>query len=284
MAFGNPFARDTEGVRRNITAYRVFTLLSFLLAFITTLYYTNNAPTDGSLARHSIFGMSDAHPSPFTPSHVFVGIYWIILWVLQSVYIWNLFSSDELAVDSAAAVGSHFILFNLLHFAWVMLWVRGHAVVAEVILAIQFLQLQGVYFRYHNAPRLIHLAVTVMPLTFTYFLLFWDGAVMVHCHKLFCRIFANVAVWGIAAFAGFFLLGFRDFYVGFCTAYLAAGLGVGQFFIEAFALQWPFAFAVMAITFLGSLVVAIPSILGRDTSYQATGRYGERAPLLHDDA
>lgn len=108
-----------------------------------------------------------------------------------------------------------------------MLWVRGHTIIAEAVLAVQFLQLLAVYFRYHSAPRLIHLAVSAMPLTITYFLILWDGAVMVHCHSLVCRVLANVAVWGIAAYAGFFLLGFKDYYVGFCTAYLAAGLGVG---------------------------------------------------------
>lgn len=108
-----------------------------------------------------------------------------------------------------------------------MLWVRGHAVIAEVVLIAQFLQLTSVYFRYHTAPKLIHIPVSVMPLTFTFFLLYWDGATMIHCHGIACRILANISIWGIAAFAGFFLIGFKDFYVGFATAYLAAGLGVG---------------------------------------------------------
>lgn len=43
-------------------------------------------------------------------SYIFVDIYWIVLWILQGVYIWHLFKSDEMAVNSAAAVGSHFIL------------------------------------------------------------------------------------------------------------------------------------------------------------------------------
>lgn len=46
----NPFARDIEGSRRNIAAYKVLTLLSFFLQFITTIYY--NSPTDGN---HAIF-------------------------------------------------------------------------------------------------------------------------------------------------------------------------------------------------------------------------------------
>ncbi|KAA8911421.1 hypothetical protein FN846DRAFT_441077 [Sphaerosporella brunnea] len=284
MAFSNPFARDVEGTRRNINAYRALTLLSFLLQFITSIYYTSNAPHDGAFPHYTIFGMSNHHVTPFTPSHVFVAIYWIALWFLQVGYIWHLFRSDETAVSSAASVGSHFILFNLLHFAWIMLWVRSHTVWSEVILVINFFQLTAVYFRNPTAPRLIHLPVAAMPLTFTFFAIFWNGAVMVDCHSLPCRVLANVAIWGIAAFAGFFLLAFKDYYVGFATSFLAAGLGVGQFFTKAIALQWPFAFAVMAITFIASLAVAIPGIFGTNASNAAHGRSGERAPLLQEDA
>ena len=56
-----------------------------------------------------------------------------------------------------------------------------------------------------------------------------------------------------------------------------------QFFTKAIALQWPFAFAVMAIVFLASVAVAVPGIMGT-TDHTASGRRGERAPLLHEDA
>lgn len=108
---------------------------------------------------------------------------------------------------------------------------------------------------------------------------------MIHCHSLACRILANIAIWGIAMYAGFFLLAFKDYYVGFATSFLAAGLGVGQFLTKVIALQWPFAFAIMAITFLFSLTVAIPGIFGERTGGAEAGqRSGERAPLLHEDA
>jgi len=280
MAFSNPFARDVEGTRRNITAYRILTLVSWILQFVTTLYYMNHVPTDGTTGHHHLFGY---RATPFTLSHVFVGIYWIVLWLLQVVYVWHLFRSDETAVDSAASVGSHFISFNLLQFVWVMLWTRGHTILSEIVLIVNFFQLVAAYFRNPTAPRLIHLPVTALPLTFSFFMILWNGAVMIHCHGLACRVLANVAVWGIAAFAGFYLLAFKDYYVGFATAFLAAGLGVGQFFTKVVALQWPFAFAVMAIVFLGSVAVAVPGIMGT-ADHSAPGRSGERAPLLHEDA
>lgn len=170
-------------------------------------------------------------------------------------------------------------------------------IVAEVVLIVNFLQLTALYFRNPTAPRFIHVAVSAMPLTLTYFLIFWNGAIMVHCHGTLCRVLANVAIWGIAVYAGFFLTAYRDYYVGFATAFLAAGLGVEyvdigfclfafadkdirQFTTKIIALQWPFAFAIMAITFLSSLVVAIPGLMG---SSDSNGN-NERAPLLRENA
>lgn len=277
MAFSNPFSRDTNGARRNIAAYKALSLLSFLLQLIATAYLANHA-VHGVRHSHSIFGMSNLHVTPFTLSHIFVIIYWVVLWLIQAVYISKLFSSDEVACNAAAAVGAHFILFNVLHFIWSLFWCTGHPILSEIIVIINFFNLTGAYFRHPSttrAPNYVHLAVSALPLTFEFFLLLWNGAVMFHCHhSLVCRILANVTIWGITTFAGFFLLGFNDFYVGFATTFLAAGLGVGQFFTKVIALQWPFAFAVMSISFVGSVVVAL-GIVGRDTQ-----QAGERAPLL----
>jgi len=101
---------------------------------------------------------------------------------------------------------------------------------------------------------------------------------MVHCHDLPCRILANIAIWGIVVYAGFFLVVFKDWHVGFSTSFLAAGLGVEQFFTKTVALQWPFAFAVMAIVFVATTIVAVPGIVGE--SERRDDR--ERAPLLHE--
>jgi len=115
-----------------------------------------------------------------------------------------------------------------------------------------------------------------MPLTWTYYAIFWNGSVMVGCHSLACRILANVAIWSFLIYAVFFLLIFKDYSIGFATAFLMAGLGVGQFLRQAIAFQWIFAFTIMAIVFLASLVIGIPEIFGGE-SYDR-----ERAPLLQE--
>lgn len=134
-----------------------------------------------------------------------------------------------------------------------------------------------------NIHRLVHVPAAAMPLTWSFFLVLWNGSVMVGCHSLACRVLANIAIWGIAVFAGFFLVVFKDYHVGFATAFLAAGLGVSQFFTKIIALQWIFAFTIMAIVFLFTLAVAVPGIYGRETGVEARGGDRERAPLLRED-
>lgn len=157
-----------------------------------------------------------------------------------------------------------------------MLWCRSLFVYSEMIQVIQFLQLTALYFRHPLLPRWIHSPVVALPLTFTFFLVLLNGAVMVNCIGMACRVLANVTIWGILVFAGFFLAVFRDWHVGFATAFLSAGLGVGQFLMRTVALQWPFAFAIMALVFVGTAVAAAPGAFG------AAEVDRERAPLLRE--
>ncbi|RPB03831.1 DUF1774-domain-containing protein [Choiromyces venosus 120613-1] len=260
MAFSNPFSRDVEGTSRNIPAYRAFTIISWLLSFVAAIVYSVSPPHDVHWASGTIFGVSNAHITSFTISHVFVTIYWVVLFCGQICFVAQLFRTDQAAVTAAASVGSYFILFNLLQFGWIMLWTRSLFLWSE----------------------LVHLPAAAMPLTWSFFLVLWNGAVMVGCHGLPCRVLANIAIWGIVAFAGFFLVVFKDYHVGFATAFLTAGLGVGQFFTKIIALQWIFAFTIMAIVFLFTLAVAVPGIYGTDTGLEAGGGDRERAPLLQE--
>ncbi|KAF8432807.1 hypothetical protein BGX38DRAFT_243122 [Terfezia claveryi] len=309
MAFYNPFARHQQVTRANILWYRTLTIITWLLSFIPTIYYTYYTPHDNASPhhhyhhRHTTFGQSHAHPTPFTINHVFVSIYWIAMFIGQVGYVWHLFASNEVWVEAACSVGPHFILFNLLNFAHIMLWTRAHFILAEVALAINFLQLTSLYFR-HSLPRprtlhtthrdslnprteadyvsissikSIHIPTVSMPLAWTYFALFWNGAVMVRCHDaMVCRILANIVIWGIVPFAGTFLFAYGDWTMGLAIAFLTAGLGVGQFFMKTFALQWMFAFTIMAIVTLATFSLIAP--MGSTTPT------GERAPLLTEDA
>lgn len=119
----NPFSRRQEVTRANILWYRVLTISTWLLALIPSIYYTYHVPGDGPSPhdhghhhryhyyhRHTTFGQSNAHPTPFTINHVFVGVYWIGMFIGQVGYVWHLFSSNDVWVKAAVSVGPHFIL------------------------------------------------------------------------------------------------------------------------------------------------------------------------------
>lgn len=130
----------------------------------------------------------------------------VVLFVLQAVYIWHLFSSKLDHVNSACAVGSHFIANNLLHAGFVALFVDSHFVWAEVVLLVNFVNLSALYFRHHSYPRFIHTPAVSGPLAWTFVAIYWNGAIMVpHPASLIARIFANIFVWGILVYGGFFL-------------------------------------------------------------------------------
>jgi hypothetical protein len=74
--------------------------------------------------------------------------------------------------------------------------------------------------------------------------------------------------------------------MGFALSILAASIGVGQFFTKAVAFQWIFAFVIMGVLFVATLIIAIPGILGKEFSFRREGAIvpadQERAPLLDD--
>jgi len=84
----------------------------------------------------------------------------------------------------------------------------------------------------------------------------------------------------------FFLVVFKDYTMGFALSILSASLGVGQFFTKTIAFQWIFAFTIMAVLFLATLLIAVPGIFGKEVSFRrdtpVVDADRERAPLLDD--
>lgn len=73
--------------------------------------------------------------------------------------------------------------------------------------------------------------------------------------------------------------------MGFNLSVLAAALGVAQFERQIVALQWIFAFTIMAVLFVFTVVVAVPAWSGRDFKWRRDQPVAdtERAPLLGDN-
>jgi len=108
---------------------------------------------------------------------------------------------------------------------------------------------------------------------------------MVNAQSRAARILANIAIWGILAFGGFFIFAFKDYTMGFELAILSLSLALSQLAIHVIAFQWIFAFVIMGCLILLSILVSIPGVLGergirREGDIVDSDR--ERRPLLDD--
>ncbi len=77
--------------------------------------------------------------------------------------------------------------------------------------------------------------------------------------------------------------------MGFSLSVLSAALGVAQFERQLVALQWIFAFVIMAVLFVSTLAIAIPTWAGHDVESwwsrrsQPPPQDTERAPMLAEN-
>jgi len=284
----NPFAKRDSHSSSSVITYKILTFVSWLLSLIVTVYYALHTADDYGIKHHrTIWDLNYLFYSGFTQNSVITSIYWIVLFILQVGYIGHLFSSKVETVNSACAVGSHFILNNLFHFAFVMLFVRGHFVWAEIFLILNFINLSTLYFRHPAYPRFIHTPVVSGPLAWTFVAIYWNGAIMVHNpDNLVARIFANIFVWSILVYGLFFIFAYKDYTIGFALSVLSASIGVAQFFHQLVAFQWIFSFTIMSVLFVFTLLVAVPAATGRSVPWARDQPAGntERAPLLGEGA
>lgn len=72
--------------------------------------------------------------------------------------------------------------------------------------------------------------------------------------------------------------------MGFSLSVLSAAIGVAQFHRQIIAFQWIFAFTIMAVLFILTVIVAIPAATGRELPFgRRQPADQERAPLLADN-
>jgi hypothetical protein len=214
----NPFAKRDEHSSQSILLYKITTSLSWLLFFVSAVFYAFKSPS-GNVGDNRFWQHN--YSTPFAQSSIFTSIYWIVLFVLQLFYAYALYMSDAVYVSSAANIGSHFIANNLLLFGFVHLWVRSHFWLAEFLLVLNFFNLTALYFRHSTTPRLIHIGAVSGPLAWNFVALYWVGAVAFHSNHLAARIVANVFIWGWLGYGMFFLAAYKDYTMGFALSVLA---------------------------------------------------------------
>jgi len=222
---------------------------------------------------------------------------------LQAGYIFFLFTTNPDLVNAATNVGSHFILNNILLTAFIVLWVYSVFWAGELILIMNLFNLTSLYFRHLRAPRFVHFPVVSGPLVWTFIAIFWNGAAGDHSNTLAARLTANVAIWAILIYGLFFLGAFRDYAIGFEIIFLTAckciafqvprmkvpthtvfpALALHQFTIKVIALQWIFAFVVMGLLLLATVIIVVPGFFGKELRFGGDNFEGERRPLLEDE-
>ncbi|KAM0254540.1 hypothetical protein ACHAQJ_006702 [Trichoderma viride] len=285
----NPFVRRDTHSHGSLVAYKVLTLLTWLVAVIVSVYYSVYVPHNNHhhvYIRRIIWDLNDLYRTAFTMNHIIAEVYWIVLFILQIGYATSLFSKKAEVVHAAASVSGHFIINNILHTIFVVLFVHSHFAIAEVILILNFLNLSSLYFRHNTTPRFIHVPVASGPLAWTFVAIYWNGAIMVpHPHTLVARIFGNVFIWAILGYGAFFIVAYSDYTMGFALSVLSAAIGVAQFKRQVIAFQWIFAFIIMALLFIMTITIAVPRMAGRDARWRrTTSADQERAPLLNESA
>lgn len=227
----------------------------------------------------------------------------ILLWLSQVGYLWYFFSYNETLVNAAANVAPHFIINNLLVFAFIHLWVRNYFWPAEVILIVHFLTQTAAYWTHLGSPAFVHLPALAGPQAWVLTAIFWNGAVAVHAENLPARIVANVFIWVIFVIGHFHIFVGKDYLLGFSLSLLtlcmisplllcldiiadcSSALAVKQFAIKIIALQWIFAFVIFAVFLVGSLYVSGTVYTKRDILFrpivEPEGTDREREPLLN---
>lgn len=75
----NPFSSHDEYSRQSIITYKIVTAITWLLAVITSIYYTFEKPHEGKYHRRTIWGQNSYHKTPFTMDAVITSIYWCVL-------------------------------------------------------------------------------------------------------------------------------------------------------------------------------------------------------------
>lgn len=267
----------------DLTVHKWATIISWVLAaYVSIRYFVGRSPTDSNNPYH----VAD---TPFSGNIIVTIIYWLVLFFLQISFVVQIFvpaaeSSNPLSNSRTTItkeIGWHFTAFNLGVFAWTLLFVKRHFFWSELVLLANFANISYLYFAYKTYKIkpvstwiLIHWPTIALPWSWLMFAVFWNGAVLFHIHKLVGRIIANILVWMFLLVPGFFIAVFNDWGIGLSSSALMFSLGLNQIFTKTFALQWIFAFVILGLLLILSVVAAVTGRVTREPSTE------EGAPLL----
>lgn len=262
-----------------LTTSKVAIALSFALSVVSTLVFLLpklNSP-------HFL--------TPFSGVFLITLLYWVITLLLQFLFISKVFFNPNVSESNQAnviaIVGPHFVLSNMLNFFWCFLFAKERFFLSELILIANLLNLLVLYFSHKTIAiksmpdwLTIHLPITGLPLSWTLYAIFWNGACLFHSHNksLLPRILANFLIWEFLFVPMALLLLYSDWSVGLSTSFLMLGVGLGQMMTKLVALQWIFAFIIATVDFLLSILSMFSTAMSQAETVSAPAE--DQAPLL----
>lgn len=265
-----------------LSASKITICLTFALSAIGTFYYFLPIQNSSHFA------------TPFSASIFVIFIYWLITLLIQFLFISKSFFNENVSLTNQsnliAIVGPHFIFFNIIHFFWCYFFSNEKFIISEILTFINLLNLLTLYFSHKTMSikslsdwLTVHLPITGLPLSWTLYTVFWNGACLFHSHNksLLPRILANIFIWEFLLVPMSLLLLYSDWSIALSTSFLLLGVGFYQMFTKLIALQWIFAFSISSIDFIFAILFMFNSAVNtNNTTNNNTLTGNDQAPLL----
>lgn len=245
---------------------------------LVSIYFNLQLLLDWSKLTHEI------SVTPFSNFLIFIFIYWIFYYLLQTYYLKvNLNVSVDNSDTDILNISKYLFIFNLTNVIWIILFKSGWYLLAEILVIIELFIMLNNYlinkiysFKPLKSYLVINLTIGSLPLSWIFIKLFWNGSLMIHSTSLAARILANIFIWDYLIIGWGFLFWFNDYTLGLSLSFLVLGLALNQLFLKFFALQWIFGFIISGVLFVSSILTILFKPELKDTIVV------EEQPLLSD--
>lgn len=265
----NPRTEELSPRQRQRTI-QIIAIVAWILTILSNLRYNfgRRSPWDHG-------HQDDVGFTPFTASLIPILLLWFATVVVQGVYLLGFF--DVVAPQ----YGIFFIINNCALLLWSYLFARSHYILAELVIILNLFNLSVLFvlaqpYRLRPLAKFlgVHGAVFSFPFAWSFYLLFWNGAVLFGARNIMPRLLANLLIWAFLFIPVGLVVLFGDYVTGFVFAWITFALGLGQLFTKVFALQWIFAFTIATALLVVSLAFAFVA------PPQVEASSNEQAPLL----
>lgn len=111
-------------------------------------------------------------------------------------------------MEAIISTGEHLVVFNILHFAFVILFVFSLFSAAEIVLVLNFANMSALYLRYHDYPLFIHCSLVSGPLAWTFFAMYWNGF-LIPSESHTVRFTGSIFIWWMLSYGFVFAYAYK---------------------------------------------------------------------------